>query len=92
MKRDIWIYQKREIKEPFALHVWLLDDGDKTYMDIAIYSEEIEYGSEHFTMLKPTLETLISAVSNVLIYPDTFTNEDVEYIREKWANFVLLTN
>lgn len=43
MARDFWMYQERNVAEPFAAHIWLLD-GE--FVNIRIYAEYVKSGAE----------------------------------------------
>lgn len=43
MARDFWMYQERDVAEPFAAHIWLFD---AEYVSIRIYAEYVKSGAE----------------------------------------------
>lgn len=45
MTRDYWLYQEREVKEPFALHVWVID---KHHADFCFYAEYLPAKSRKY--------------------------------------------
>lgn len=48
MARDFWMYQSREVKEPFAAHIWLFD-GE--YINIRIYAEYVSSGAKNYMFI-----------------------------------------
>ena len=45
MTRDYWLYQERKVKEPFALHVWVID---KHHADFRFYAEYLPAKSRNY--------------------------------------------
>lgn len=43
MARDFWMYQARDVAEPFAAHIWLFDSK---YAKIRFYAEYVKSGAE----------------------------------------------
>ena len=48
MARDFWMYQEREVKEPFAAHIWLFDSE---YVNIRIYAEYVSSGAKNYMFI-----------------------------------------
>lgn len=84
--RDFWIYQDREISEPWAVHVWVIPDASEGYvLNARVYAEYIPFGSKSFLALSGNWETIRDTVQDVVseYAPDgiDFTEDDTEHIQ-----------
>lgn len=84
-KRDFWIYQDREVSEPWAVHVWIFPGvNGESFMDIRIYAEYLDKYERTFTNLTVDFENIVEKVISItaMAPPDVqFTNEDYEHIK-----------
>lgn len=84
---DIWIYQERDVKEPWALHLWLINNGT---IDISVYAEWLPHGSKRMLGVKATFDELIDALTDLLgDYGQILENEDISALNRHWVKFAI---
>lgn len=87
MARDRWIYQERDVAEPWALHVWLLDNGT---VDAAVYAEYLPSKSKKLLGIPATFDAFTDALRAILDESgNMLTVEDMKTLHTHWTRFAI---
>lgn len=86
--RDFWIYQDREIQEPWAIHVFIWNDET---MSARMYAEYLSGKRSTVTKIRVSLVVLLDCVEAILLNadrPECFNKDDEAQIRDYWLEHI----
>lgn len=87
MAFNFWIYQERDVPEPWAVHAWLLDNGT---LDLAIYAEWIPSKSKKILNIPATFEEFAGALTRVCSdYGQMLTIADLKQLNTVWVKMAI---
>lgn len=87
MAFSFWVYQERDVPEPWAVHAWLLDNGT---IDLAIYAEWIPSKSKKILNIPATFEEFTYALTKVCNdNGQVMTVEDVKNLNTVWMKMAI---
>lgn len=82
MTRDYWVYQEREIKEPWAAHVHVLG---ATSIDIRFYAEYLPAKCSNYLDVPCDYASLLDAFRQFAgEHGQDFTIDDVQQVNRLW--------
>ena len=86
--RDFWIYQDREIAEPWAIHVFI---GNDETMSVRMYAEYLSGKRATVTKVRVSLVVLLECIKAIIVNADKaecFSKEDEAQIRDYWLEHI----
>ena len=83
MARDMWVYQARNVREPWAVHVWLHDDAT---IDVAVYAEWLPDGTTLHKGIPATFDQFVGRIGQIC---GELTLEDMKQLNQSWAKFAI---
>ena len=82
MTRNYWVYQEREIQEPWAAHVYVIDT---TSIDIRFYAEYLPAKCENVLDVPCDYASLLDAFRQFADeYGQEFTVDDMQQVNRVW--------
>lgn len=89
MAFNFWIYQERDVTEPWAVHAWLLDNGT---LDLAIYAEWIPSKSKKVLNIPATFDEFTDALAKVCKDNGrVLTVADLKQLNTVWVKMAIST-
>lgn len=80
MTRDYWMYQERTVKDPFAVHVWVID---RHHVDFAFYAENIPAKTRKYLYVDIKLSAFMQVFyAFAKLAKMELTNEDFDQVTE----------
>lgn len=87
MVRDYWIYQERDVLEPWAVHVWLLNDMT---LNLAIYAEWIPAKAKRILAIPATFEDFTAELQKCCNdNGQAFTVADMKQLNRVWVKMAI---
>ena len=87
MARDRWIYQQRDVPEPWAVHLWLFDDFT---LDFAIYAEWLPFQAVRVLGKPSSFDAFIDALETTLAkYDVSLDVDDMKMLNREWVRFAI---
>lgn len=83
MAFNYWVYQERDVPEPWAIHVWLFDD---CLADLSIYAEWLPYGAMRIVGIPATFENFVDTIEEICEnYGHPLTLPDMKQLNSVWV-------
>lgn len=87
MARNRWIYQERDVPEPWAVHVWLFDDWT---IDYALYAEWLPFHAVRVTGVPASFDAFAESLEATLAKHGVALDvEDLKTLNRHWVRFAI---